>query len=369
MAVVGAFAAGLLLVGVYPEAKTQIEVSYVYSPDIAELVEPQISAFNDAGLVIGGRRVHVTGDQVSSGDARNLIKTGGLSADAWTPAASVWGSLLDTDVGGVETQPEVASLVSSPQVIAMWRDCAKELNWSDQAQPSWKQVFELARTSGEGTVNCVGFTLGGTDPNKSTSGLLAVASWYQVETGRWPLTVSQLSRDESARRAVYDIEHGVAKYWDTSVNAMDDVCANKPPYVDGIYLQENTVVTKNDDPTCQWQANPEGMVAVYPRGGTFAADYPFYSVTRPDSAPQEVEAATQFGAWLAAHLTPETVDSFGFRTADGTTGAQVSEQYGALPSWPKPQQILAMPTRPVAEWLQQAWRDDCGKGDPCGQPS
>ena len=365
MALTSAVGSALLVVGVLPQAADPIEITYVYSTDIAPLIEPQITEFNDGELTIEGRPVQVTGVALASGDAIVDIELGNVAADAWTPAASVWGALFDGGATDVSISTEIPALVTSPQVIAMWRDCAQELGWTPTRQPSWQDVIDVAGTDGRGTTHCRGFALGGTDPNKSTSGLLALAAWYEVATGQSPLTVKELRRNASARRMVRQVEFDVVRYWNTSSEVMDQICANEPPYVGGIYLQENTLVS-NNNPGCLWKQNVDGMVAVYPSGGTFVADYPFYLVTRTDSSELNAQAAAQFGIWVRSRLTPDVSGAFGFRTADGIPDGLVDTTRGAIPELPTSKYVHRMPSGAVAEWLQSAWKTDCGSG--CNVP-
>lgn len=358
MAVIAVLAAGLLAAGVYPRPPDAIEIAYVYSTDLAPLIEPKIGEFNNGGLVVEDRPVHVTGVGLTSDEAMKDIQLGNIEADTWTPTASVWGSLyrgLRTDV---KIETEVPSLVNSPLVIAMRRECALALGWPDGDQPSWDEVGHLARTHGRGTPHCEHFALGGTDPNKSTSGLLAVASWYDVANGDDRVTVRTLEPKDPSRADVRAMQKSVIQYWATSEEVVLHMCENSAPYLDAVFLEENLLVSQADN-ACLRKVSSSGMVAVYPSGATYVADYPMYRVTRPDSTGATEQAAALFGIWLQGQLTPTLVEANGFRTADGSPPQGLLGD-GVLPLLPAFGDVVPMPSQQVAELLQAAWRADCG---------
>src|SRR5205085_3944024 len=74
-----------------------IQVVYAYSSNQEELLLPLIREFNDAQRELGGRRVEIVGESVSSGDAEAKIAAKSLRATLWSPASSLWGRLLDFD--------------------------------------------------------------------------------------------------------------------------------------------------------------------------------------------------------------------------------------------------------------------------------
>ena len=360
-----ALGASLIGVGVFPERIAPIEITYVYSTDIAGMLTPLLDRFNSDPPKVMGHPIHVTGVALSSGDAERDIAVGIQVADVWTPAASVWGSLLtdrsDALSGSIGVNLDAKSIVTSPQVIAMGRSCAEEVGWSPSDQLSWEQVVDLAATDGSNTRHCRGFTLGGTSPLSSTSGLLALASWYGVASSTQPLLRAELQQNGPAQEQVRQIERLVIKYWDTSVTAMDHICENKPQFVTAIYLQENTLVTHNTT-KCLKKVNHLGMVGVYPTGGTYVADYPFYLVSRPDSTLSSEQASNALYNWLGREITAEVAGRFGFRTATGVAGGLIDDEHGAVPSLPDLSQVLELPTADVTRWLQDRWIADCRTG-------
>src|SRR5437868_1557097 len=74
-----------------------IRVVYAYSSNQEDLLLPLIREFNDAKQEVGGRRVEIAGESVSSGDAETKIAAKTLQATLWSPASSLWGRLLDFD--------------------------------------------------------------------------------------------------------------------------------------------------------------------------------------------------------------------------------------------------------------------------------
>jgi hypothetical protein len=350
----------LVLIGVRPDRVETVELTYAYSPDFAPLIEPLIAAYNDRGLLVGGQRVVVHGVSISSGDARTDLVNGQLTATLWTPASSVWGELVLADATAA-ARPVGAgvSLASSPQVIAMWRDCAAEIGWSPTHQPSWDDVIALTQTHGRRTTHCREFTLAATYPDRSTSGLFAVASWYAMATGQTELSLDQLHGNRDATRQVAAIEHLPVGYGVTSVGVMNHMCADTSPHVEAVYLQENTLVS-NNDPSCLRKRDAAGMVAVYPSGGTYIADYPLYVMAGTNTTSVDRAAALSFRSWVTKAITPAIAGAAGFRTADGVAVGIVDEEHGAIPELPDAAQILPSLTPDVARWLQVQWWVACG---------
>ncbi len=353
---------GLAAVGAYPHHAPTVTVDYRYTPDAAAVVAPLIAKFNAEGHEVDGYRILVAGNELASGTARNQLQAG-AGFDAWTPASSVWGGLVAAG-SSVELEQTVPSLMSSPQVISLWRSCAEELARSGHPI-GWDTVIQLARTKGRYTQDCQGFELGATEADLSTSGLFALASWYALATGvsapDGQLKLANLRGNRHAQRYVRHVEQLPQCWWQTSTDAARDIAAGVVSSVDGVYLQETSVVRYNhvDDPSVSFKVHdPGGMVAVYPSGGTYVADYPYYTVLNSTTTGRSAAASRAFGTWLAPQLTGLSLSQHGFRTPD--LSAPIDQRaafadYGATPDLPMASQLYPDLAPNVAQWLLTQW--------------
>jgi hypothetical protein len=365
-----AIGVALATIGVLPHHVPTITVVYEYTPDAGPVVEPLIHQYNDEAHELDGRRIVVQGVAQPSGDALRDI-TAGRTVGGWTPAASVWGGLGALQDSAISLEATVPSLMASPQTIALWKPCARELGWPD-VQIGWPAILHLASTEGAGVPNCGGFVLGATYPDLSTSGLFALASWYALATDGH----LDLGHLKGNRRAQVTVDHiktlppFPTKWWETSNEAVAAIARADITTVSGLYLQETSLIThNNNDPRSGfYHLDPKGMVAVYPSGGTFIADYPYYTVGEPTTSSQVTDAAQVFGAWLGKQVAASDVSAYGFRTGDDVVSPQqqaMFTQKGALPS--SPDKVFPPLDPAVAQWMLAQWAR-CPAPRPCVEP-
>ena len=141
-------------------------VRYVISKDAKQLLLPLVERFNRE------HDVRVDAVTLTSGEAEQAIASGRERAVLWTPASSLWGRLLDHDAHAAWVPADNPSLVSSPQVIAMWKNLAVALGWP-RKKIGWHEVLELATSrrgwAAYGHPEFGAFRLGHTNPDFSTS--------------------------------------------------------------------------------------------------------------------------------------------------------------------------------------------------------
>ena len=65
-----------IVIGVWPSNPTPIEITYVYSSDIDDMMAPLVSRFNEDPPIIAGHPIHVTGISQPSGEAEHAIAGG-----------------------------------------------------------------------------------------------------------------------------------------------------------------------------------------------------------------------------------------------------------------------------------------------------
>ena len=317
-----------------------LRLQFVYSPDTEELLAPLIARFNHSAVKVRGKSIRVEGRAVTSGAAERMIAAGTLEPVIWGPASSLWGRLLNADVRKEWVPFDSPSIVQSPQVIAVPERTARRLGWPKRPI-GWKDVPGFAASGA--------FRFGHPNPTTSTSGLSAVAAEYYAVTGKLAgLTIDDVNH---ARRDVRRIERSVVQYAPTADDLLTQLARYGPRYASAVVVQETSLVQFNEQ-------SPWRLVAIYPAGGTFMADYPYIVLDGPWVGADERVAAQTFGKWLHSHVTPEAAARSGYRVA--TPGAPVlppvDPEHGADPS--KPDAVLRPPAPDVLTAILATWRED-----------
>jgi Ca-activated chloride channel family protein len=323
--------------GAIIEPAPEVEITYAYSPDAKSLLEPLIAEFNNAEKVAGGHRVKVTTTEVEgvpSGTAVKEIVKGTRKPVVWTPASSLWGRLLAARYGKALVPESNPSLVTSPQVVAMFKASAFDKGLSSPEQPL-SRILELA-TSGDPKLK-----LAHTKPDASTSGLSAVLSEFDLVANK---RGAELSEEDvlgaEQRKDVELIESSIVHYVDIGKEFVDLWCRYGAPFADAAYIQETTFLEANR--VCHGR-----LIAFYPNDVPMVANYPYMVLDAPWVSSDQREAADVFGQWLQDRLSGDcsSVRGAGFRKDDCVP-----------PGVPRPRGV-DLPAPRVIEAVQGAWAD------------
>jgi Ca-activated chloride channel family protein len=226
-----------------------VEVSFAYSPEKEELLEPLIDEFNGSGAEVDGAPVFVSGEVVSSGEAEQKIAAGELQPVAWSPASSLWGRLLNFEADRELTAEDVPSIVRTPLVIAMWEPLAQALGYPNK-EIGFEDILALARPgagwASVGHPEFGDFKLVHTNPDFSTSGLSAVVAEYYAATGKRE-GLLEADIDGKARQTVRDIEQSIVHYGDTTLFVADQMREGGPSYASAVAMEEVTLLDFNRD--------------------------------------------------------------------------------------------------------------------------
>jgi Ca-activated chloride channel family protein len=282
---------------------------------------------------------------------------GELRPQAWSPASSLWGRLLNHETDRKYVRDENPSLASSPVVIAMWEPLARALGWPSKPI-GFADILELATTKSNwaayGKPTFGQFRLGHTNPDFSTSGLSFVAAQYYTAAGkREGLTVEDVERP-AIRAKVRAIERSIVHYGDTGSFFADRLHETGPAYASAVAMEETTLIEFN-------QERKQGemrLVGIYPDEGTYVSDNPYLVLDAPWVTPRQRKAAEELGRWLAKALTPEVVAKFGYRPGDPSRRplAPVTAANGANPA--QPTRLLSLPEPRVLATIKRAWHED-----------
>jgi len=330
-------------------------VSFAYSPEKEDLLAPLIDEFNAGHTEVHGAPVFVRGSVVASGEAEQKIAAGRLTPVAWSPALSLWGRLLNYEADRHLTADDPPSIVRTPLVIAMWKPMARALGWPDKPI-GYEDILTLARSphgwADHGHPEFGSFKLVHTNPDFSTSGLSAVVAEYYAATGkREGLLRSDV--DGAARAKVRDIERSIVHYGDTTLLIAEQMREHGPSYASAVAMEEATLLDFNED-----RAGQPELVAIYPKGGTFFSDSPFFVLDGQWVSPAQRAAAKAFQRFLAERITPEVAAESGFRPADleAEPAPPIVPANGVDPS--QPTQTLSLPSPPVLAKIRDSWRED-----------
>jgi Ca-activated chloride channel family protein len=332
-----------------------VKVAFGYSPEKEKALVPLIKAFNADRHVVDGRQVFIDGQVISSGEAERKLAAGQLKLDAWSPASSLWGRLLNFETDQPLVAEENPSIFRTPLVIAMWEPMARALGWPKQPL-GFEDILRLTRSKAGwaqyGKPQYGDFKLVHTNPDYSTAGLSAVVAEYYAATGkREGLQTADLTG--SARQTVRDIEQSIVHYGDTTLFVAEQLRKDGPGYASAVAMEEVTLLDFNRD-----RGNQPKLVALYPKEGTFYSDNPYIVLNGGWVTPAQKTAAAEFQKFLAQKVTPQVAAASGFRPADVKTAPvkPISAENGVDPK--QPTRVLGLPEPRVLDALRKRWRED-----------
>jgi Ca-activated chloride channel family protein len=336
--------------------KGALVVRFAYSPEKADLLKPLIREFNSKSATVGGKRVFVQTVDVednggyNSGDAEHALATNRLQLDAWSPASSFWGRLLNYQTDRALVPEENPSIVRTPLVFAMWQPLAKALGYPKK-KIGYADILKLA-TAPNGWAS-VGhpefgrFKYVHTNPDSSTSGAEAVAGSYYAFAGK----KEGLTQDDvrHSARSVKLVEKSIVHYGDSTLFIADQMCEHGIGYASAAAMEETTLLDFNRRRNCAGGK----LVAIYPSEGSFFSDSPLITLNGSKAA-----AVKAFGDSLADKVTPELAGRYGFRPGDETKppSGRVSAANGVDPA--QPQRVLSLPEPKVLNSVLATWRRD-----------
>ena len=325
-------------------------VNIAASSEKAALMGEIANSYRDSGRTVDGKCYDIAVTSAASGTAEANLAAGwdetlnGPSPDVWTPAASTWVSLLQSDLTAKDRPDMVPataaeSVTSTPLVLAMPEPMAKVLGWPD-TPIGWADVLALATDpqgwASKGHPEWGKFTLGKTNPTVSTSGLAATIGTLVAATGTSSdLTQAALEKPE-VQQYLKDVESSVVHYGDTTLTYLanlqraDDAGAALG-YLSAAAVEEKSVLDYNagnpsgDPKTLGDHAAPKvPLVAVYPKEGTLYSDSPYVILDAPWASVEKKAGAQDFLEYLQLPEQQKVfTDSF-FRTAEHAPGDPIT---------------------------------------------
>jgi hypothetical protein len=339
-----------------------VEITLEYSTEKKDWLEAAVGEFQRANPRI---RVQLIGK--GSLEAAGAILDGTDRPVLWSPADSLVANLLAADwktknqtalfpaTGDTAPQP----LVLTPLVFVVWEERARVLvdptggvaprpaggavrvptphlasldppAGSEAVTPlTWSDIRKAVASpkgwAGIGGKPAWGFVnLGHTDPNKSNSGMQALAlmayEYFHTTSG---LTVEQLL-DPKFQDFVKDIERGVPHFESSTGTFMTDMIRFGPSKYDIAVVYESLAVSQLENAQGRW-----GSLHIYYPPVTIWSDHPIALLDAPWVTPAQARAGAQLIGFLRSVPIQTSALRFGFRPAD--TSVPVKAPDGSSP--------------------------------------
>ncbi|MBX5458153.1 MAG: VWA domain-containing protein [Thermogemmatispora sp.] len=341
-----------------------VTLTLYYGSEKEAWMEDVITDFNNHHYAACDGVITVNATPIGSGDSLQQILSGNIQPDVWSPAGSVWLSLLNArwhqktghdliDMGASATP----SLVSSPVVIAMWKPLAEALGWP-QRPIGWSDIARLSSDpqgwAAYGHPEAGTFKFGHTHPAYSNSGLDAIIAMSYAALGKQRgLTLTDMN-DLRVRTLIGDIEESVIHYGDSTGFFADEMFSKGPSFLSAAVMYENLVVEANDGHS--YPHLPFPVVAIYPKEGTFYSDHPYAILQGSWLTPAKESAAEVLRAFLLAPEQQAKALRYGFRPALPSIPLRtpLDSAHGVDPQ--QPRTILQVPSVDVVNAIESTWQ-------------
>jgi extracellular solute-binding protein len=328
-----------------------VEISFEYSTEKKDWLEAAVAEFHKANP-----KLHVKLIGKGSLDAASAILDGSDKPVLWSPADSLVANLLASDwqtknqtplfptTGEAGPQP----LLLTPLVFAVWEERANVLvDPARNGQLSWQTIHKAVASpkgwAGIGGKPAWGFvTLGHTDPNKSNSGMQAIAlmayEYFHTTSG---LTVEQLL-DPKFQDFVKETERGVQHFETSTGTFMTDMVRFGPSKYDIAVVYESLAVSQLENAQGRW-----GSLHIYYPPVTIWSDHPVMLLDAPWVTAAQKQAGARLISFLRSTPIQTTALRFGFRPADTSVPMKTAD--GANPFAKSAQYGLSLELPPAAQ--------------------
>jgi Ca-activated chloride channel homolog len=341
-----------------------VTLNVLYSSEKQAWMEDVVKDFNNQNITACDGPITVNATPTGSGQSMQDILSGAVQPDVWSPAGSVWLTLLNAQwqtkhsgqqlIGTGAT--DTPSLVTSPVVITMWKPQAEALGWP-KTPIGWSDIAKLSTDphgwSTYGHPEFGEFKFGHTHPDYSNSGLDAIIAMNYAATNKVRgLTLDDVNSSPT-KNFVSTVESSVIHYGDSTGFFADKMFNNGPGYLSATVMYENLVVQANDGKT--YPHLPYPVVALYPKEGTFSSDHPYAILNAAWVTPAKKAAGLALRNFLLTTDQQKKALQYGFRPADVnmTITAPIDSAHGVDPK--QPNSVLQIPNADVISAIQSNW--------------
>ena len=309
------------------------------------------NSYRDSGRTVDGKCFDIAVTSAASGTAEANLAAGwdetlnGPSPDVWTPAASTWVSLLQSDLTAKD-RPNIvpAAAVGIGDVHAVGAGDAgadgEGVGLAGYPDRLGGCAGAGDRSAGLGVEGASG--VGEVHPRQDEPDGVDVGAWPRPSAPWWrrpgtssDLTQAALQKPE-VQQYLKDVESSVVHYGDTTLTYLanlqraDDAGAALG-YLSAAAVEEKSVLDYNagnpsgDPKTLGDHAAPKvPLVAVYPKEGTLYSDSPYVILDAPWASAEKKAGAQDFLEYLQLPEQQKVfTDSF-FRTADHAPGDPIT---------------------------------------------
>ncbi|WP_432993310.1 Hsp70 family protein [Dactylosporangium sp. CA-233914] len=302
-----------------------LDVNLVTSDEKAGVLRQLSDRYRHSGREVNGRCVDMHVIVASSRATADTLAAGRLLAentrpDVWSPSSSVWTERLRAARPGA-LAAELPSVTRTPVVIGMPRPMAEALGWP-QAKIGWSDLAALAADprgwGARGHPEWGPFTLGKTNPNTSTTGLLSFASTATALGFPGPAAAERVHSLELAA-----VHYGSSSSTFTKNLYQADRDGRGLDYVSAIALEEQVIFQYNRGNLLDGgrQSPPRTpLVAIYPADGTISSDDPYAVLREPWVGADKTAAAEDFLKYVHEPAQAQLFLDAGFRDFEDRAG-------------------------------------------------
>ncbi len=352
--------AGLLLAGALSRAYGPAgSVSSIGRPERLELVflltsekEGWINAvkplFEDHFYRKYGVRLTLILYVTGSHETVNLMLSGSVKPDVWSPASSIWIPYFDKKWrelrGNSSIIGEWYPVALSPLVLAGWSDIIERYDIKGFAD-----LYRLARAG-------IDFKYGHPDPLLSNGGLMALIAEFCEALNKTPdqLTIDDV-RNPRALEIVKTIE-SKAVYYGKSTGFFGAWAVDAGPQAITFFaVYENVVLSYAAKAKAKWGV---GLKAVYPQLGVLYSDHPVVMIEADWVDDWKRLAARELLLFLLKPDIQQLAQQYGFRPVNPLVPLDVgvfNEENGVLSEIKS--RALRPPSGEVLEALLEVWTE------------
>ncbi|MER6127075.1 substrate-binding and VWA domain-containing protein [Streptomyces sp. NPDC001795] len=277
-----------------------IRLKVAASPDMAPALKAAAEAARKQNITSDGRCLDIG---VTASDAYKVTDTlrSGKKPDAqvWVPDSGLWVQRVTADSKATPVTP-AGNVAYSPVGIAMVPSAAKSLGWPDKTY-TWT---ELAGA----TMQDDRLELGGADPSRSATGLLALT---QLTTESAKVKDGDTQAAAMAKVLSQRTVDSDSQVLDTLPRDSSGTEKGNPKRNQAVILSEQSAFAYNSSSDTH-----EGLDLFYPKDGSPALDYPFALVDQPQLTTDQSRAALRFMTLLGEKEGRGILAGHGFRTED-----------------------------------------------------
>jgi Ca-activated chloride channel family protein len=355
---------------------SQMVLNMVYDDTEEAWIKDVVNDFNSQNTKTCNTSITVNATPMGSGDAMKGILDGKLQPDIWSPASSIWISLLNmqwhknnNNSNLVSTSSnDSPSLLTSPMVIAMWRSQAQALDWP-RSSIGWSDISNLiADPKGWASYNHPEwgkFHFINSNPIFSNEGLEAVISMnyagicYEHATPNITSIcmknqlASNSLEDSIVNKFVSNFEQAAPYYSSSSSFLADQMFSHGLTYLNAVPMEESLVVQANERK--KYPNLADKVVAIYPTEGTIVSNYPFAILQGSWVSQFRSYAAQGFRDFLLSQNEQNKALQDGFHpTQVQKQGAPLDSDHGVDTTQPAGN-TFPIPDPTVVQGIQSNW--------------